>query len=73
MIADTEQLKASLRESLSPDAIAVIIAYLQPACMARPGNHEAEQALGEVEWLHDTLVEILGVEEVGRKFEELRL
>ena len=70
---DPTALLEAIRENLSPEAVASIIAFLQPAAFYRPANEEAQRALQEVEWFADTLTGMLGVEEHNRLMEELGL
>lgn len=70
---DQEAFERVIRDNLSPEAVATIIAFLQPAAFYRPANEEAMQALRQVEWLADTLTDMLGVEEHNRLMEELGL
>jgi len=70
---DQEAFEKVIRDNLSPEAVATIIAFLQPAAFYRPANDEAMQALRQVEWLANTLTDMLGVEEHNRLMEELGL
>ncbi len=71
--ANVEALTTAIRECLSPEAVATVIAFLQPAAFYKPANDEAMRALREVEWFADTLTELLGVDEHNRLMEELGL
>jgi hypothetical protein len=71
--ANVEALTSAIRECLSPEAVATVIAFLQPAAFDKPANDDARKALQEVEWLADTLTEMLGVDEHNRLMEELGL
>ena len=70
---DQEAFEKVIRDNLSPEAVATIIAFLQPAAFYKPPNEAAMQALRQVEWLADTLTEMLGVDEHNRLMEELGL
>ena len=70
---DQEAFEKVIRDNLSPEAVATIIAFLQPATFYRPANEDAMQALLQVEWLANTLTDMLGVEEHKRLMEELGL
>lgn len=70
---DQEAFEKVIRDNLSPEAVAAIIAFLQPAAFYKPANEDAMQALRQVEWFADTLVEMLGVEEHNRLMEDLGL
>jgi hypothetical protein len=70
---DQEAFEKVIRDNLSPEAVASIIAFLQPAAFYRPANEDAMQALLQVEWFANTLTDMLGVEEHNRLMEELGL
>ena len=70
---DQEAFEKVMRDNLSPEAIASIIAFLQPAAFYKPANEDASKALAEVEWFADALTALIGVEEHNRLMEELRL
>ena len=70
---DPEAFEKVIRDNLSPEAIATVIAFLQPAAFYKPANEDALQALRQVEWFCDTLTELLGVDEHQRLMEELGL
>jgi len=75
---DQESFEKVIRDNLSPESVATIIAFLQPAAFYKPANgqplnEQQHNGLAGAEWLADTLTEMLGVDEVGRLFEELGL
>jgi hypothetical protein len=70
---DQEAFERVVRDNLSPEVVATIIAFLQPAALYRPANEDAMQALRQVEWFANTLTDMLGVEEHNRLMEELGL
>ena len=71
---DEAVFEKAIRENLSPDGVAAAICYLRCAEFGnRPTNGRALAALREVEWLADTLTEMLGVEEHDRLIDELGL
>lgn len=70
---DQEAFEKVIRDNLSPEAVATIIAFLQPAAFYKPANEAAMQALRQVEWLADTLTEMLGVDEHNRLIAALGL
>jgi len=70
---DHEALKNMIRDHLTPEAVATIIAFLQPAALHKPASADARQALKEVEWFTDTLISMLGVDEYTRLMDELGL
>ena len=75
MITPIEQkaFEKAICDTLSPEAVTTIIAFLQPAAHHKPPNAEALAALREVEWFADTLTALVGVEEHNRLLEELGL
>jgi hypothetical protein len=70
---DQEAFEKVIRDNLSPEGVATIIAFLQPAAFYKPANEDAIRGLQQAEWLADTLTDMLGVDEVNRLFEELGL
>lgn len=70
---DQQAFEKVIRDNLSPEAVATIIAFLQTAAFYRPANDDAMRALQQVEWFTATLTEMLGVEEHNRLMEELGL
>lgn len=70
---DQEAFEQVIRENLSPEAVATIIAFLQPAAFYKPANQDAMNALRQVEWFADTLTAMLGVDEHNRLMDELGL
>ncbi len=70
---DQTAFEEVIRANLSPEGIATIIAFLQPAAFYKPANADALVALQQVEWLADTLTEMLGADEHNRLMEKLGL
>jgi len=70
---DQDAFKNMIRDNFSPEAVATIIAFLQPAALHKPANPDARQALKQVEWFADTLISMLGVDEYTRLMDELGL
>jgi len=70
---DQEMFEAAIRENLSPEGVATIIAFLQPATMQKGPTEEARRGLRELEWFADTLIDLLGVDEYDRLLDELGL
>jgi hypothetical protein len=50
-----------------------VIAFLRTASVNAPTTEAQRQALAEVEWLADTLLDLIGVEECNRIYDELCL
>jgi hypothetical protein len=66
--SDESELFEAVREQLSPQAIAGIVAYLQPA---ETNNHDVDR---QVRWFSEELVKLLGgYEQQSRLAEELGL
>jgi hypothetical protein len=70
---DQAAFEQVIRDNLSPEGIATVIAFLQPAAFYKPANEDAVQALRQVEWFADTLTEMLGADEHNRLMEQLGL
>ncbi len=70
---DQDAFEKVIRDNLSPEGVATIIAFLQPAAFYKPANEDAVRGLRQAEWLADTLTDMLGVDEVNRLMEELGL
>ncbi len=70
---DQEMFEAVIRENLSPEGVATIIAFLQPATMQKAPTEEARRGLRELEWFADTLIDLLGIDEYDRLLDELGL
>ena len=70
---DQEAFENAIRENLSPAGVATVIAFLQPATMQKAPTPEAERGLRELEWLANTLIDLLGVDEYNRLLDELGL
>ena len=70
---DQEAFEKVIRDNLSPEGVAAIIAFLQSAAFYKPANDEAGQALAQVAWFANTLTEMLGVDEHNRLIDELGL
>jgi len=65
---DEQTLFAALKDNLSPQAVAAIVAYLQPAAT---NNTEVDRQL---RWFADRLTELVGgPEELGRLCDEVGL
>jgi hypothetical protein len=58
---------------MSPEGVATIIAFLQPAAFCKPANDASLRGLPQGEWFADALTDMLGVDVVNRLMEELGL
>jgi len=70
---DQEAFEKVIQENLSPEAVATIICLLEPARLQQPRTDRQRQGLLGAEWLADTLIELLGVDEHMRLMDELEL
>jgi hypothetical protein len=61
----------AIRDNLSPEGVAAIIALLQPASNYRNDATVNEQALNQVDWFRETLLELIGVPECNRLMDEI--
>ena len=69
---DEALFKKAILDNMSPDGVAAAICFLRCAEFGdRPTSDRTIAALREVEWLADTLTELLGVDEHDRLVEEL--
>ena len=66
-----EKLVEVLRESLSPEGICLIAAYVSPGVDHSGGGAVGAQARAELEWFRDLLVDMLGVKEYNATMEEV--
>jgi hypothetical protein len=67
-------LAEAIRDSMSPDAVATMLCYLQAADFGnRPDTERGRAAVLEVLWLVDELRTMLGVEQHDRLIDELGL
>ncbi len=70
---DQEAFEKVIQDNLSPEGVATIIAFLQPAAFHKPAHEGALRGLRQAEWFANTLTEMLGVDELNRLMEELGL
>lgn len=70
---DQKAFERAIRDNLSPEGVVAIIAFLRPAEAYRPASEAGRQALQQVAWLADTLLEMVGVEEHNRLLDEIGL
>ena len=71
---DREAFDEVIKSNLSPEGVAAAICFLRCAEFGnRPTTDRQRAALAEVEWLANTLLETLGVEEHNRLIDELGL
>ena len=70
---DQEAFNKVMRDNLSPEAIAAIIALLQPAGSYRNDTPANNAAINEVHWFRDTLLTMVGLDEFHRLVNEIGL
>lgn len=60
-----------IRDNLSPEGVAALVMALQPAGSIPTTTPEGEQALEQVLWFRNTLLDMIGVETFNRTMDEL--
>mgnify|MGYP001275836660 CR=1 FL=1 len=70
---DQPAFENAIRDNLSPEGVAAIIALLQTAGNYRNGTPENEAAINQVVWFHDTLLEMIGIDGFNDLIEEIGL
>ena len=70
---DQEAFENAIRENLSPEGVVAVIAFLRVADSYHLTSAEGQRALREVDWLANTLLEMVGVGEFNRLSDELGL
>ena len=70
---DQTAFESAIRDNLSPEGVAAIIALLQTAGNYRNGTPENEAAINQVVWFHDTLLDLIGVDGFNDLIEEIDL
>jgi hypothetical protein len=70
---DQAAFENAIRDNLSPEGVAAIIALLQTAGNYRNGTPENEAAINQVVWFHDTLLDLIGVDGFNELVEEIGL
>jgi hypothetical protein len=70
---DRDAFANVIRDNLSPEAVAAIIALLQTAGNYRNGTPENEAAINQVVWFHDALLDLIGVDGFNELVEEIGL
>ncbi len=71
--ANIATLEHAIREHLSPEGVAAVIATLRTANTQRPTDARQRDALQEVAWLANRLIEMLGADEYNQLVDELSL
>ena len=68
---DQEAFEKVIRENLSPEGVAALVMALQSAGSIHTSTPEGEQALQQVIWFHNTLLDMIGVKTFNRTMNEL--
>lgn len=61
----------AMRDNLSPEGVAALVMALQPVGSIRATTPEGEQAIEQVIWFRNTLLEMIGVESFNRQMDDL--
>ncbi|MCI0333561.1 MAG: hypothetical protein L0228_10100 [Planctomycetes bacterium] len=70
---DQTAFENAIRDNLSPEGVAALIALLQIADNYRNGSPENERAINQVNWFRETLLDMIGVEEFNDLINEIGL
>lgn len=70
---DQQAFEQAIRDNLSPEGVATIIAFLQAATHERPRTEKAAEGLRQMRWFADTLFDMLGAAEYNHQLDELGL
>jgi hypothetical protein len=70
---DQEAFETAIRENLSPEGVVAVVAFLRVGDSYHPASAEGQRAMREVEWLANTLLEMVGVDEYNHLLDELGL
>ena len=68
---DQAAFEQAIRDNLSPEGVAALVMALQPAGSLRATTPEGEQAIQQVLWFRNTLLDMIGVKNFNRQMEEL--
>ncbi len=70
---DQQAFEQVIRDNLSPEGVATIIAFLQTATHERPRTEKAAEGLRQMRWFADSLFDMLGADEYKHQLDELGL
>ena len=70
-VVDQAAFEMVIRDNLSPKGVAALVMALQSAGSIRATTPEGEQALQQVIWFHNTLLDLIGVEAFNQTMNEL--
>jgi hypothetical protein len=68
---DQAAFEKVLRDNLSPEGVAALVMALQPAGSIRATTPEGDQAIEQVIWFRNTLLDMIGVKTFNRTMDEL--
>ena len=68
---DQEAFEKAIRENLSPEGVAALVMALQSAGSIRATTPEGEQAIQQVIWFHNTLLDMIGVKTFNQAMNDL--
>lgn len=63
-------LEKVIRDNLSPEGVAALVMALQPAGSIRATTPEGDQAIEQVIWFKNTLLDMIGVKTFNRTMNE---
>jgi hypothetical protein len=69
--ADRRRFENAIRDTLSPEAVAAVIALLQPASNYRKDDPDNRRAIDQVDRFREMLLELIGVEGFNTLIEEI--
>ena len=68
---DQEAFEKAIRDNLSPEGVAALVMALQSAGSIRATTPEGEQAIQQVIWFHNTLLDMIGVKAFNQAMNDL--
>jgi hypothetical protein len=68
---DQEAFEQVIRENLSPEGVAALVMALQSAGSIQATTPEGDQAIQQVVWFHNTLLDMIGVKTFNQTMNEL--
>jgi hypothetical protein len=68
---DQAAFEEVIRENLSPEGVAALVMALQSAGSIRATTPESEQAIQQVIWFHNTLLDMIGAKTFNQTMNEL--
>ena len=68
---DQEAFENAIRDNMSPEGVAALVMALQGAGSIRATTPEGEQAIQQVIWFRNTLLDMIGISTFNRTMDEL--